>query len=201
MKSDRIITVTGIVVCAIVEILLVGFLFSILKTSGFWLLPGFGLLGIVVFLQSFPLFPLTVIILLTIVLVFLLRQFVPFRRHSFFITSLALLILALFCGFLVSLLPAFSRLQPPPPPKNDHVAESLLRGYGAWRFHNVFRGTITGVGERSYVLRSPGDRLISVELTPGTHLPSESQIGSGDTVLIIGEVRGGTIRAFGIRKL
>lgn len=199
MKFSRIIIVAGIAACAIAVILLAGLLFSMLNTSGFWMLPGFGLLGIIVFWQSFPWFPLLVIIALTIALSFLLHKFPVFRRHSFFTLLPALLVLTLLTGFLLSLLPVFSRLQPPPP-RDDHLRESFLRGYGAWRFHNVFRGTLTGA-EGSYALRSAQNRLVPLELTAGIRLPLDPQIGSGDTVLIIGEPHNGAIRAFGIRKL
>jgi len=200
MKFRRIIIVAGIAACAIGGILLTGLLFSLLNTSGFWMLPGFGLLGIIVFLQSFPWFPLIAIIILTLALSFLLHKFPVFRRHSFFTLLPALLVLTLLTGFLLSLLPVFSRLQPPPPPRDDRLRESFLRGYGAWRFHNVFRGTITGA-EGSYALHSAQNRLVPLELSAGIHLPLEPQIGSGDTVLIIGEPHNGAIRAFGIRKL
>ncbi|MDD4286850.1 MAG: hypothetical protein PHO20_04555 [Candidatus Peribacteraceae bacterium] len=201
MTTQRIITIAGIILCSGAAILLAGLLFSVLHTSGFWLLPGFGLLGIVVFLQSFPLFPLSVIIVLAIALAFLLRRFAAFRRHALPCISFALLTLILLSGFFFSLTSVLNKWQPPPPPKDDHLAESFLRGYGAWRFHNVFQGTITDVGEHSYVMRSPNDRRVSVELMPGMRLPAGPQIGSGDTVLIIGEIRGEIIRAFGIRKL
>ena len=200
MKFRRIITAAGIVACAIGGILLAGLLFSLLNASGFWMLPGFGLLGIIVFWQSFPWFPLIVIIALTFTLSFLLHQCSVCRRHSLFSLSLVLLVLTLLTGFLLSLLPVFSHLQPPPPPKDDHLRESFLRGYGAWRFHNVFRGTLTGA-EGSYALHSAQNRLVPLELSAGIRLPLEPQIGSGDTVLIIGEPHNGAIRAFGIRKL
>ncbi|MFA6523158.1 MAG: hypothetical protein WCS85_02215 [Candidatus Peribacteraceae bacterium] len=199
--TRRIATVTGIVVCLIAAILLAGFLFSILHTGGFWLLPGFGLLGIVIFLQSFPVFPLTVILLLTIALSFLLRQFASYRRHSFLLLFLELLALVLLSGYFLSLTPTFRGWQPPPPPREGKFTEPFLRGYGAWRFHNVFQGTITAVGEQSYVMRSPDDRSMTVQLTPGIRLPSGPQIGTGATVLIIGEMRHGIVRAFGIRTL
>lgn len=200
MKLRTIITVTGIAACTIGGVLIAGLLFSILATSGFWMLPGFGLLGMIVFWQSFPWFPLIVIIALSIALSFLLHRCHVCRRRSLLSLSLVLPILTLLTGFLLSLLPVFRHMQPPPPPRDDRLSESLLRGYGAWRFHNVFRGTLTGT-EGSYALRSAQNRLVPLELTAGIRLPLEPQIGSGDTVLIIGEPHDGAIRAFGIRKL
>ncbi len=201
MKLRSIVTVAGIVLCSVASVLIAGFLFEILHASGFWLLPGFGFLGIVVFWQSFPWFPLLAVILLAMALAFLLHHFAACRRHSLLSLSLGLLIFSLLSGFFVSFLPPFRRLHPPPPPRDDRLAESFLRGYGAWRFHNVFQGTAVGAVARSFVLRSPDQRLLPVELAPGVRLPQEPQIGSGDTVLIIGELRDETIRAFGIRKL
>lgn len=201
MKLRSIVTVAGIILCCVAAVLIAGFLFEVLHASGFWLLPGFGFLGIVVFWESFPWFPLLAVIILAMTLAFLLHHFAVCRRHSLLSLSLGLLILTLVCGFFVSLLPLFRRLHPPPPPRDDRLAESFLRGYGAWRFHNLFQGTVVGAVDRSFVLRSPDHRLMPVELAPGIQLPLEPQIGSGDTVLIIGELRNETIRAFGIRRL
>ena len=200
MTSRRIITFSAIAVISIVIELLAGLLFFILQTDGFRYLPEFGMLGVIVFFQSFPWFPLTFIILLTIVLVFLLRRFARFRHRSVFTISFALCALILLIGFLLSLTPLYGQWKPPPPHEGSPV-EPLTRGYGAWRFHNIFEGVVTNIEEKSLIILNADDRTFTVQLTRGARFPAGRDIGIGDAVFIIGEMRDGTIRAFGVRKL
>lgn len=200
MTLRRILIATSIAACIIAEILLAGLFFTVLQTSGFLLLPEFGLLGTIVFLQSFPLFPLTILIVLTLALAFLWGEFIV-RRSTFLNTFFALIALILIGGFLVSLTPVFSGWQPPVPHTKSFVLKAFLRGYGTWRFHNVYGGTVTGIRERTVDVRGTDGNPLIVELSPSIPLPLNPAIGSGDTVLIIGERRDGFIRAFGIRKV
>ncbi len=199
MASRRFVTITGIILVSTATILLSGFFFSILKTGGFWLLPQFGMLGMIVFLQSFPWLPLTVLVLLVILLSSLLMQLAAARHLSFVRTTFELLALFLLTGCLLSFTPFYRRWRPPTPPENDFGL--LMRGYGAWRFHNIFRGTVLSTDAQGYVIRNPDGFTFTMQLMPGTRFPTGRGIAPGDAILIIGELRSGTIRAFGIRKL
>ncbi|MDD5623932.1 MAG: hypothetical protein PHI23_04460 [Candidatus Peribacteraceae bacterium] len=198
----RIALLIGIAASALAAILIAGFLFAELANSGFWLLPGFGLLGIIIFAQSFPWFLLIVILLLLCALLFLLHCcFASFHRCSSLRIGLLLFILTLACGALLSRTAILRGWQPPPPPTSGFPKDPLLRGYGAWRFHNIFQGVVREVGERTYTIQNPDGFSFTIESGPGTRFPTGKEIVVGDTILIIGEPRGESIRAFGIRKL
>ncbi len=175
-----------------------GFLFTVIARSGFWLLLSFGLLGVIVFFQSFPWFPVTVFFLLDVGVATLLYRLFSLRYQSLPLLITLLVVLTLGGGFLFSRTSLYAQWQPPPP-RHGTLSDPLLRGYGAWRFHNLFPGTVAEIRENGYVILGPDGQTFVIDVSLGTVFPDGQDFAVGDGVLVIGEVKKNSIRAFGIR--
>lgn len=195
MRCVHLVTVVLIMGLAMI---CAGFLFTMIARSGFWLLMSFGLLGVVVFFQSFPWLAVAVFILLDVGVAIVLR-----RSFSWVYLSLPLLISVLMAltlggGFLFSRTSLYAWWQPPPP-RHGSLSDPLLRGYGAWRFHNLFPGTVLEIREKGYVILGPDGQTFIIDVGQGTEYPGGRDIAVGDGILVIGEAKKDSIRAFGIR--
>jgi hypothetical protein len=189
LVSALLITVLAMI-CA-------GFLFTMIARSGFWLLLSFGLLGVVVFFQSFPWLAVAVFVLLDVGVAILLRR-CAWRYQSLPLLVGVLVALTLVGGFLFSRTSLYAWWQPPPP-RHGNLSNPLLRGYGAWRFHNLFPGTVSEIRNNGYVILGPDGQTFVIDVTPGTEYPEGRHFAVGDGILVIGETRKDSIRAFGIR--
>lgn len=189
------VRLTAALVVIALAMICAGFVFTMIAQSGFWLLLGFGLLGVVVFLQSFPWPALAAFVALDAAVAVLLRRFLRERHQSLPLIILILALLTLGGGFLLSRTPLYAGWRPPPPGPSD----PLWRGYGAWRFHHLFSGTVSAVREGGYDLLGPDGQTFIVEATPGTEFPRGRDIAVGDGILIVGSINKNVIRAYGIR--
>ena len=167
-----------VIICIAGAILSAGLLFAGLR-NGLWLLPDFGAVGFIVFLQSFPWFALVMTVALTYAGGMLLRTSGVLRNKSPVRSWAILFFIALAAGFSLCLTPL----------------------YGPWRLHNIFRGVVTEIHENGYVISDDDGSMLKVRVGPGTRFPTGNDIAGDDGVLVIGEMRHGIIRAFGIRKL
>ncbi|NOS67664.1 MAG: hypothetical protein HOO67_04855 [Candidatus Peribacteraceae bacterium] len=175
-----------------------GFLFTMIARSGFWLLLSFGLLGVIVFFQSFPWLAVAVFVLLDVGVAIVLRRSFAWRYQSLPLLIGALVALTLGGGFLFSRTSLYAWWQPPPP-RHGSLSDPLLRGYGAWRFHNLFPGTVSEIRDNGYVILGPDGQTFVIDVTPGTEYPEGRDFAVGDGILVIGETKKESIRAFGIR--
>lgn len=192
-----------ILALALVSILLAmvfaGFVFTAIDRSGFWLLFSFGLLGMIVFLQSFPWPALVVFMGLDVALAFFVQRFYGKRAGHLSLLIIGFIVLTLGGGFVLSRTPLYAGWRPPPPPNHGRPTDPFFRGYGAWRFHNLFSGTITAVSGTGYVITTPDDQVFVIAVGPGTEFPHGRDMGVGSGILVIGAARKDAIRAYGIR--
>ncbi len=183
---------------AVLAMICAGFLFTMIIRSGFWLLLSFGLLGVVVFLQSFPWPPIIAFFLLHVGIAIILRKLFTWKHQSLSLFLAAFVVLTLGGGFLFSRTSLYAQWQPPPP-RRGILSDPLTRGYGAWRFHNLFPGTVSEVRDNGYVILGPDGQTFVIDVTSGTQFPEGRDIAVGDGVLVVGEIKKDSIRAFGIR--
>lgn len=189
----------GVIVSGVLATLNCAALILALRMSGIWLIPAFGLLGLTVVLQAFPWLLFLTSVLLIIIFTRLLQRLPHWKSRPFWmLPSLApVSIVVVGCALAMSI----SLITREPHREQRLPPNPLLRGYGAWRFHNVFRGTVTEARRAELLMTTPYGDTMLVHLEPGTQFPTGNHFEPGETVLIIGELEGNTIRAFGIRTI
>jgi hypothetical protein len=192
----KALLILGALSAALAALFMGGFLFFILGSSGYWALPGFGMLGLVIFASSFPWFIPILVLVLAGICVYLLRALGYLQHLSPILTTLLLFVATIIAGLLLSLTPAYNPLL-----RQTSFGRPLLHSYGIGRFHNVYFGTVKEATSDGYTLESFDGRTFTILVTPHTEFPAQRDFVAGDNVVVIGERHRGTVRAFGIRPI
>lgn len=191
----------GLVLATSVLLYLASFLVFILRRSGAWFAPVFGLRGLVVLLLSLPWVLVAVSIIFVILLELLVRRYAFAYRRPLLFTVLGIVMLAVIGGVVVESshfhegLEFFARQHRVP------LADSLYRQYGQTRPSNIAAGVITEKTAEGFRIKNRREEIINVVISPQTRFPLGTDFTEGDTVVVLGERGEGGIQASGIRKI
>ncbi len=141
------------------------FIVFVMRQTGVWDVPGFGLNGWFVFLVSLP----WVLVLLLIIFILLLEILV--RRYSFayrsplFFSALFIVFIVLIGGYVVGRTPLHGRLLEYAERNMLPVAGPLYTQFGHQRFNNIHRGVIVGAKPPdSFLIKTRRNEILTIIL-------------------------------------
>lgn len=191
----------GIAILSLAVLYLVSFIFFMLRQSGAWFVPIFGLRGVAALFFSMPWLLLVIAVIFLAVLEILVRHYsFAYRRpliySLFFITAIVFI-----GGFLLSRSGFHQQFPGFAARRGFQGAAPFYRHYRMSRFEDVHPGTVTALNNGGFVLSDPDNRKFIVRITGSTNFPLGSELGEGDKVVVLGRRSSTTIEAFGIRKI
>lgn len=190
----------SILVLGFIIVSTIGFFVFLLRESGAWFAPSFGLRGWIVLFLSIPWGAVALFAVLIALLEYLARCYKLVYRRPLFLSAVVLVLFSFVGGILIEPLHhrigRFAR---------DDMLPPVLNGMYQPPFHlhdpSVERGVIIAGDARIFVMLTD-DGTTTVRVSPHTRLPRGSDFAVGDTVIVMGDRSAtGTIEAFGIREL
>ena len=194
---------TGGIVLLLILIYLVSFIAFVLRQTGVLFEPSFGSRGWFAFFGSLPWILVLLSAAFIVILEILVRRYAFAYRRPLLYTALAIILIAIAGGTLVSQTRLHGRLFQYA--REDRLpvpfAGRMYRGFGGQRFMDIHRGAILEVGEGGFVLDDVRGGTSSIAVSPMTRMPPDGPLSAGESVIIFGEREGEIIRAFGVRRI
>lgn len=186
---------------ALVILYLISFIVFAMRASGAWFLPGFGFMGIKIFAGALPWLLIIIAVILIAVLEILVKYFSFAYRRPLLYSLLGIIIIALIGSFIVDrarIHPGlFSRARENRLP----IAGPFYRGYGMPSLRNAHQGIVSGVTENGFAMKDINGDMVTVIITPQTRVSPDTDIRENSKVIVLGEIKNGTIEAAGIREI
>jgi len=205
-----ILMITGIVLLALALLYIVSFIFFVLRLSGLWFAPSFGLKGWFAFILSLPWLLIMVALLFLLMLELASRRFALVYRRPLLYSVVGRVFLGLAGGFILERLHIHDQLFSRARDTGLPVGGMLYRDFGMRHFRDVHEGEIVDVSNGLLRIEEPNGQSYVVQFTAQTRgLPyhmmtfttSTFQLSSGDSVVIFGPEDGGIIQALGVQKI
>lgn len=191
----------GLILATLALLYLASFILFILRQTGIWFLPTFGLRGIGALLISFP----WLLVLVGIVFVILLEALV--RRYSFawrkplLYSLLGIIIFVTFASLIVSKTSLHEGLFKRARRGELPFAGSLYRGYGMPKTKDIHVGMIAEITSDGFKMETPRGEVLTIIVTSKTSFPLGTDFQKNDRVVVLGERNDGTVKATGIRRI
>ena len=197
--TKGVLLVTGVALAALALVYISSFIIFMLHQTGVWYTPGFGSRGIQEFLVHLPWLLIGLAILFMILLQYLVKRFAFSYGQPLLYSAIAIIILVLAGGFIVSLTPVHRGLMQQA--QDDHLpfAGGIYKQFGnPGERDNVTPGEILELVEKGYLITTPRNEVFHVIITPETRYPDGMDFIIGDKIVVVGDRIGDTIPAFGI---
>jgi hypothetical protein len=191
----------GIFLATLLILFLVSFIGFHLRASGIWYFPTFGWRGFAVYVGLLPWFLIILSIILILLLEVLTKHFSFVWRRPIFYSLLVIILIAVIGGFLIERTSFHPNLFLRARQGNLPLMGPIYREFGMPNFRNVYRGVVEEVTEDGFRIRTFDDQLLTVILAQEAHLPFKEEIEQKDTVVVMGERRDDTVRAFDVREI
>jgi len=191
----------GVIIGALALLYVVSFILFILRQTGVWFLPTFGLRGIMVFLTSAP----WLLILLGIVFIILLEILV--RHYSFgwkkplLYSLLGIIGFVVLASFLVSKTSFHENLFMRARQGGLPYAGQFYRDFGMPRGEHAQIGVITEITDEGFKMETQRGEALTIIVGSQTSFPLGLDFQKGDRVVVMGEREDHTIKALGIRRI
>jgi hypothetical protein len=197
LKSVLYIVASSVVFLFIVY--LSSFIVFFSKMHGVEHAPGFGLVGLQIFLTSLPWLLVLGVLLLIVVLELLVRHFeFGYRKPILYSLFAVVLIVSLGSGVLAKT-SFHNSLHERSLEHRLPVGAGLYEGYIQRQQGNIFRGEVEEVHEHGFELESHFDEELFVEIDESTRIRPPGEVEEDDLVVVIGKRIGDKIIAKGVQ--
>ena len=181
---------------------LVSFIFFMLRQTGVWFVPAFGLSGWAHFLSALPWLLIGLALVFIAVLELLVRHYAFAYRRPLLVSVLVVMGLVLIGGFIVERsTPLHQKLYRQAEHNRLPLAGPMYRQYGYQRFPDIRPGIILATSSRGCLVRDARGELFQVIVSPRTRLPLGADFNIGDRIIIFGPQHDGVIEAFGLQPI
>lgn len=180
---------------------LVSFIFFILRHTGVWFVPIFGLRGWYEFLFSLPWLLIALALIFIIILELLVRHYAFAYRRPLLYSSLAIVLVVVVGGLVVASTPFHRSLFEDAEQDRLPLAGPIYRQFGRQAFQQIHPGLITATTSTGFLITDRRGRLLQIVLTPRTRLPFGEDFAIGDVIVVFGPEDNKMVQAFGIQEI
>lgn len=181
----------GMILAFLTLLYLASFIIFVLRETGTWFVPGFGLRGLGIFFLALPWLLLLVAIIFLVLLEILIRRYSFAYGRPLLYSVLAIIFFVVLGGFVLAR-PLLHR---------GLFLRAQHGGFpGVMGSRNVAAGEITEITGELLKIKNPRETF-EIQITPETRFPFGTDLALGDRVVILGERQDGTIKAYGIRRI
>lgn len=195
-----VLSVTGVIVVFLSLLYATSLVLFLLRDSGVWFAPSFGMRGWFDLLRTVPWLLVLFVLGFIFVLELLVRRYAFVYKKPLLTSALSILALVFVGGFLVAQTPLHYQLMrgakhgefPPPMDMMYHVPPPA----------DVFHGRIVTTRANGFdIFDEGGAGTTSIILTQQTRLPYGGAFRVGQRVVVVGDMASGTVCAFGVRAI
>lgn len=198
---QTILIILGAIILVLALLYLFSFIIFIMRQSGLWFIPAFGLKGVMPFLESLPWFLILLVVGAIIILEFLVKHFSFIYRKPVLYSLVGIVGMVIF-GSLALANSQFHRgMFEKAELDNLPLAGELYKEYGKKKYENIAEGMIKEVAESEYVIENRRGDTIKVLFDKKLKVDPINDLQIGDVVVVIGQKTNGAIQAEGIREV
>jgi hypothetical protein len=198
---QAVMCVVGVIILILALLYLGSFIIFSLRKTGAWFVPAFGFQGWYRFVTSLPWLLVFFSIIFVAILEVLVRRYSFAYRRPIFYSVLGIVAFVIVGGFLISRTPLHGSLFKYVEKHRTPIIAPFYRGFGERRPGGIYPGTVREIRKQGFLLQDRRGVMIPILITPATRLPFDRSFLIGDLVLVLGELRGDVLEAFGIRKI
>lgn len=191
----------GIIIVVLLTLLVASLIIFILRDNGGWFVPAFGMRGMGRFIISIPWLLVLACIAFIGVLELLVRKYSFAYRKPFLYSIIGIIIFVIVGGVGISATNMHNRFSRLAMEKRLPFAGPIYRGFHAWRSADVYSGIVKEVTENGFLIENISNEIFRVVVTRATRFPFGSDIVVGNEIVVMGDLKDGAIRAFGIRGI
>lgn len=190
----------GTALAALTLIYLVSFIVFAERQNGSWFVTGFGSEGWGEFFASMPWLLIAITLVFMALLGYLVKRYAFAYARPLLYSGIGIILVAGLGGFLIALTPLHSGLMGQATEFRLPLGGEMYRQYGSRAKGKVITGIIVQKNTNGYTIYDQDKELLMVLITPYTQLPPKLP-ELRDFIVVLGERRGNTIEAHGIRCL
>lgn len=191
----------GLVIFFLSSLYIASFILFILRKTGIWFLPDFGIRGVGIFLLSIPWLLVIAGIIFIIILEVLVRRYSFGYRKPLLYSIFGIIVFTAIASVFVLGTPFHEGLYELAHMGRLPVIGQLYRDYELGRNNNAHIGVIGEITGNGFKMENPRGEILSVVVTSETSFPSGLDFQKGDRVLVLGSRDDDTVKALGIRRL
>jgi hypothetical protein len=193
--------IIGIIFIVLVLLYLTSFTFFILRQTGIWFLPAFGLKGLGSLFVSLPWFLVLSGLMFILLLEAAARRYAFAYRRPLLFSVIVLILLVLITSFAISKIGFHQKLFMQARENHLPIAGRLYRGFGMEKFQDIHSGTIIELHKNGFIMEDRNKEMLVINITSETRFPLGIQLEPEDSVLVLGKRNNGEITAEGIRPI
>lgn len=190
---------TATVVVALIAIYLLSFVMFVLNESGLVFAPLFGWSGIVLFIVRSPWLIIAAVGLFLIALYMLVSHYSFSYQKPLVYSMIGLVLGVIAISSLIQATNFHNRAGDFAERHGIPGLTPLYRDIGEHPPRDVTRGTISALGDTTFILTTENGDTYTVVLTERTKLPQHIKLTEGDAVFVFGPQKENNINAFGVR--
>ncbi|MFH0873343.1 MAG: hypothetical protein V1846_00680 [Candidatus Komeilibacteria bacterium] len=200
LRTTLVAVGTMLVGCGLLY--LISFIFFMLRQTGVWFVPAFGLSGWMHFLFALPWLLIGLALIFIVVLELLVRHYSLAYRRPLLVSALTVIAIVVVGGFIVERsTPIHRELLREAEGGRLPFAGPVYRGFGRQRFTDIRPGIILATSSQGCLVRDPQGEIFQVMITPRTRLPLGMDFEIGDRVVVFGPEHGDVIDALGLQEV
>lgn len=180
---------------------LTSFIIFMLRQTGVLFVPAFGLRGLWVFLVSLPWLLIGAALLFILILEVLVKQYAFAYRRPLLYSTFAILFLVTAGGLVIAMTPLHPGLFKQAKEDALPLAGPLYRQFLAQRFPDIHKGMVIEFVDTGFFMKNNEEETLQVVVTSTTHFPFDSELYTGEWVVVFGRREDGTIQALGVHKV
>jgi hypothetical protein len=193
--------ILGLVIAVLTLLYLASFVLFILRQTGAWFLPTFGLHGIFVFLISLPWLLILIGIIFVVLLELLVRRYSFGWRKPLLYPLIAIIFFVTASSLIVSRTTLHQSLFLRARTNQLPIAGQLYRNFGIPQNRNAHIGLIAEMINEGFRMETPRGEILKVIVTSETSFPAGTDFQKNDRVMVLGQRDDHTIEASGIRRI
>ena len=182
-------------------VFLASLIFFMLRQTGVWFTPAFGLRGIGIFIASLPWLLVLSALVFVLILELLVKKYSFGYRQPLLYSALGVIAVALVGGSVVARTQLHAALYRQAQANHLPIAAPLYQHCCMKGVKEVHPGKITTVSSEGFTMVTPNHEEITVRISSRTRFPHGIDFGIDDIVIVIGQRPTATIEAFGIRRI
>lgn len=191
----------GAMLIVLTLLYLMSFILFVLRRTGAWFAPSFGLRGIGVFLVSLPWFLIVAAAVFIVLTEVFIQRYAFVYRKPILYSFIGIVVLVAGGGFLVSRTALHSGMLKYVEEHEVPLMAPLYRGYGMWHLPRIHAGIVTAVNGEGFCLTNLSGETFTVLADEAARFPFAGQFLEGDDVVILGEWEGEVVRARSVQRI
>jgi len=196
-----VLAISGALFALLTILYLASLIIFILRLSGAWFAPAFGIGGIYIFLSHLPWLLVFLAVVFITVLELLASRYSLAYRQPLLYSALVIIILSILGGYGLERTELHGRLADYAEKDQLPFAGQIYRNFNRQRFNDILRGEVSSTTDEGIIIKNRNNEYLNIIFTPQTRFSGKNDFKFGDFVVILGDRDDQNIQAKGVSAI